>query len=95
MQAAAESFPRKTREIQNVILDSTRWNGFKFRGNDIVIDIYGKSGTAWTPQIVGELISAEQRSLCARAGFLRGWTLDSFLSNRSWRGSKHSGTAVS
>jgi len=52
MQAAAESFPRKTREIQNVILDSTRWNGFKFRGDDIVIDIYGKSGAAWTRRLL-------------------------------------------
>ena len=56
MQAAAESLPRKTREIRDAILDSTRWNGFKFRDGDVVIATYGKSGTTWTQQIVGELI---------------------------------------
>jgi aryl sulfotransferase len=56
MQVAAAPLPRKTREIQNVIIDSTRWNAFKFRNDDIVIATYGKSGTTWTQQIVGELI---------------------------------------
>ena len=56
MQVAAAPLPRKTREIQNVIIDSTRWNAFKFRNDDIVISTYGKSGTTWTQQIVGELI---------------------------------------
>lgn len=56
MQPASGALPRKTHEIQNVTCDSTRWNGFKFRADDIIIATYGKSGTTWTQQIVGELI---------------------------------------
>ena len=56
MQEAAPAWPQKTREIQNCICDSTRWNGFKFRDDDIVIATYAKTGTTWTQQIVSELI---------------------------------------
>ena len=95
MQVAAAPLPRKTREIQNVIIDSTRWNGFKFRNDDIVISTYGKSGTTWTQQIVGELIFRGTASAVFASGSLRGWMLDSFLSNRSWRGSQYSSIAGS
>jgi aryl sulfotransferase len=56
MQEATLAWPRKTRERQNCIYDSTRWNGFQFRDDDIVIATYAKTGTTWTQQIVGELI---------------------------------------
>jgi len=36
--------------------DSTIWNDFAFRDDDIVIAIYGKSGTTWVQQIVGQLL---------------------------------------
>lgn len=36
--------------------DSTIWNDFKFRDDDIVIATYGKSGTTWVQQIVSQLI---------------------------------------
>ena len=49
-------WPKKTREIQTAIVDSTRWNDFKFRADDVVIDTFGKSGTTWTQQIVGQLV---------------------------------------
>jgi aryl sulfotransferase len=49
-------WPRKTREIQNHHIDSTRWNGFPFREDDIVIATWAKSGTTWTQQIVSQLI---------------------------------------
>lgn len=48
--------PRKTRELQSHHFDSTAWNDFKFRNDDIVIATYGKSGTTWTQQIVGQLL---------------------------------------
>lgn len=35
---------------------STVWNDFKFRDDDIIISTYGKAGTTWTQQIVGQLI---------------------------------------
>ena len=56
MASATIAWPQKTREVQNAIVDSTRWNGFKFRDDDIVIATYGKTGTTWTQQIVGQLI---------------------------------------
>ena len=50
--------PRKTREILNHHMDSTVWNDFAFRSDDIVIATYAKSGTTWMQQIVGQLIFA-------------------------------------
>ena len=49
-------WPRKTCEIHNHHFDSTIWNGFQFRADDIVIATYAKSGTTWTQQIVSQLI---------------------------------------
>lgn len=49
-------WPRKTREFHNHHFDSTVWNYFKFRDDDIVIGTWGKSGTTWTQQIVGQLL---------------------------------------
>ncbi|HEV2560556.1 MAG TPA: sulfotransferase domain-containing protein [Rhizomicrobium sp.] len=56
MADTAIAWPRKTREMHNHHLDSTVWNNFKFRDNDIVIATYSKSGTTWTQQIVGQLL---------------------------------------
>lgn len=50
------SYPKKTREFQNHHFDSTIWNDFKFRDDDIVISTYAKSGTTWVQQIVSQLI---------------------------------------
>jgi len=50
--------PRKTRELHNHHMDSTIWDDFVFRDDDIVIATYGKSGTTWVQQIVGQLIFA-------------------------------------
>jgi aryl sulfotransferase len=49
-------FPRKTREFHNHHFDSTVWNDFRFRDDDIVISTYAKSGTTWVQQIVAQLI---------------------------------------
>ena len=37
-------------------MNSTVWNSFAFRDDDIVVATYAKSGTTWTQQIVGQLI---------------------------------------
>ena len=44
-------YPKKTRELHNMLMDSTRWDGFNFRDDDIVVDTWAKSGTTWTQQI--------------------------------------------
>lgn len=50
------SLPAKKREFQNHHFDSTIWNDFRFRDDDIIIGTYAKSGTTWTQQIVGQLL---------------------------------------
>ena len=49
-------WPKKTRELHNHHFNSTVWNTFKFRDDDVVIATYAKSGTTWMQQIVGQLI---------------------------------------
>ncbi|MGZ8361034.1 MAG: sulfotransferase domain-containing protein [Allosphingosinicella sp.] len=50
------AWPAKTREFHNHHFDSTIWNDFDFRDDDIVIGTYAKSGTTWTQQIVAQLV---------------------------------------
>jgi aryl sulfotransferase len=54
--STAQAPPRKTRETLNYLFDSTRWNGFEFRDDDIVIGTWSKAGTTLTQQIVAQLI---------------------------------------
>ena len=49
-------WPIKTREFQSAAIDSTYWNDFAFRDDDIIIGTYAKSGTTWVQQIVPQLI---------------------------------------
>ena len=55
-QSTISPWPSKTRELHNHHFDSTIWNEFQFRDDDIVIGTYAKSGTTWTQQIVSQLI---------------------------------------
>ena len=50
------SWPRKTRELHSHHFDSTIWNDFRFRDDDIVIATYAKSGTTWMQQIIAQLL---------------------------------------
>ena len=51
-----DHIPRKTREFHNHHIDSTIWNEFEFRDDDIVIASYAKSGTTWLQQIIAQLL---------------------------------------
>jgi aryl sulfotransferase len=47
--------------MHNHHIDSTVWNEFNFRDDDIIVATYGKSGTTWMQQIVAQLLfSGEQ-----------------------------------
>ncbi len=56
MSHISPAWPAKTRELHNHHFDSTIWNDFVFRDDDIVIGTYAKSGTTWTQQIVSQLL---------------------------------------
>jgi aryl sulfotransferase len=50
------TLPQVTHVYQNHLLDSTRWEQYKPRDNDIVISTSLKSGTTWMQMIVTNLV---------------------------------------
>jgi hypothetical protein len=54
--APVTAWPKKAREMHNHHMDSTVWNDFDFRGDDVIVATWAKSGTTWTQQIVAQLI---------------------------------------
>lgn len=60
MAHAPTAWPVKTRELHNHHMDSTIWDRFRFRDDDVIVATYAKSGTTWTQQIVGQLVFAGQ-----------------------------------
>lgn len=52
------TWPAKTRDLRNHHMDSTIWDRFAFRDDDVIVATYAKSGTTWTQQIVGQLVFA-------------------------------------
>ena len=49
-------WPQKFKELHSNHFDSTIWNDYKFRDDDIIISTYAKTGTTWVQQIVSQLI---------------------------------------
>lgn len=50
------AWPVKQRELHNHHFDSTIWNDFHFRDDDIIVATYAKSGTTWTQQILAQML---------------------------------------
>lgn len=46
----------RLREARSAYFDSTRWDGYQPREDDIIISTYPKCGTTWTQRIVGMLV---------------------------------------
>jgi aryl sulfotransferase len=67
MTATEVTWPKKTRELQTLHLDSTIWNEFVFRDGDIVISTYGKSGTTWMQQIISQMLFAGDTEMDTQA----------------------------
>ena len=54
--------PQVIHTYQNHTLDSTRWQGYQPRADDIIISTSIKSGTTWTQEIVRQLIFLGQET---------------------------------
>ncbi|MFO0674809.1 MAG: sulfotransferase domain-containing protein [Polyangiaceae bacterium] len=63
MSTDSIAWPVKSRELHNHHFDSTIWNDFAFRDDDIIISTYAKSGTTWVQQIVSQLLFRGQTDL--------------------------------
>ncbi|MBT3534212.1 MAG: sulfotransferase domain-containing protein [Rhodospirillaceae bacterium] len=56
-------WPLKQRDMHNHHFDSTIWDDFVFRDDDIVISTYAKAGTTWLQQIVAQLLFPGQEGM--------------------------------
>src|SRR5687768_13845331 len=76
MSTTEPRWPQKTRELHNHHFDSTIWNDFQFRDDDIVISTYAKSGTTWVQQIVAQLLFAVGPPIEPPTGDIRQYFLE-------------------
>ncbi len=63
MTESSVSWPKKQRDLHNHHFDSTIWDDFSFRDDDIIIATYAKSGTTWLQQIIAQLLFPGQEDM--------------------------------
>lgn len=56
MSGTEAGWPVKERDLHNHHIDSTVWDDFPFRSDDIIIATYAKAGTTWMQQIISQLL---------------------------------------
>ena len=54
--SATTAWPTKASEMHNHHFDSTIWNDFRFRNDDIITATYAKSGTTWMQQMIAQML---------------------------------------
>jgi aryl sulfotransferase len=72
-EALATPSPAKEAEYVDAVTDSTQWNGFAFRDDDIVVATYPKCGTTLTQQIVGQILLGPDPQLYGAAQDVSPW----------------------
>jgi len=63
--------PVKARQYRDAMVDSTLWNGFRFRDDDIIVASPAKAGTTWTLTILVQLLHGAPE--VARVGNIFRW----------------------
>jgi aryl sulfotransferase len=66
-------WPQKVGELDHPAMDSTRWNDFAFRDDDIVVATFSKSGTTLIQQIVAQLLTGGDPAVFGAAADLSPW----------------------
>jgi aryl sulfotransferase len=66
------AFPTKTRDIHSHHFDSTKWNDFPFREDDIIVATAYKSGTTWTQNILMHLLY-QNREIPENSAMIAPW----------------------
>jgi aryl sulfotransferase len=72
-ETLATAWPVKEAEYFDAVMDSTQWNGFAFRDDDIVVATYPKCGTTLTQQILGQLLLGPDPLLYGAAQDVSPW----------------------
>lgn len=49
-------WPLRSRGLKHCLMDSSLWDEFEFRDDDIIVATWQKAGTTWLQQIIAQLV---------------------------------------